>query len=174
MHKRIIITGAPGTGKTSLIGALKQSGFHCHDEISRKIITEQQKQKTDKTPWGDLMGFVDLVYHQTMEELNTPINQNIFVDRGLPDTIAYLKANSSLIPEYLLSFPYKTHYASTVFLAPFWKEIYVNDPQRPQSNNEAIKIHKSLLKVYEELNFKIEILPKATLTKRVDFIRSII
>ncbi len=174
MNKRYIITGAPGTGKTSLITKLQKNGYPCYEEISRKIIKEQQQIGKNKTPWGDLSGFVDLVYQQTIRELQNPIDQYTFVDRGLPDTIAYLKSKPCAIPQYLLNFPFKTYYASTVFLAPPWEEIYINDPQRPQSNKESIQIHKHLIETYEELNFKVEILPKTTLIKRVDFIQSII
>ncbi|WP_271769412.1 AAA family ATPase [Aquimarina algiphila] len=174
MNRRYIITGAPGTGKTSLINELQKNGYLCYEEISRKIIKEQQQIGKNKTPWGDLSGFVDLVYQQTIKELQNPVNQTTFVDRGLPDTIAYLKTKLCSTPQYLLDFPYTTYYASTVFLAPPWGEIYINDPQRPQSREESIQIHKHLIEIYEELHFNIEILPKTTLTQRVDFIRSII
>ncbi|MCD8445075.1 AAA family ATPase, partial [Tenacibaculum finnmarkense] len=40
-QKKYIITGAPGTGKTTLINLLKNS-FSCMDEVSRKVITEEQ------------------------------------------------------------------------------------------------------------------------------------
>jgi predicted ATPase len=174
MPKRYIITGAPGTGKTSLIQALQANGYQCFSEISRKIILEQQQIKSNKTPWGNLPCFANLVYQQTIKELQLPIEKNTFVDRGLLDIIAYLKAKSHPIPEYLLDFPFKTHYASTVFLMPLWEEIYINDPQRPQSFPEAQCIHKHLIEVYQNFNFTIVVLPKTTLTKRVDFIRSVI
>lgn len=174
MNKRYIITGAPGTGKTSLINALKQQGHSCYDEVSRKIIIKQQKIGNDKTPWGDLSGFVNLVYQQTIKELNIPVKQNTFVDRGLPDSIAYLRARSYKVPEYLVRFPFETYYESTIFLAPPWEEIYANDPQRPQSSQEAFRIHKYLVEVYQSLHFSIKILPKEMIEKRIDFIQSII
>ena len=40
MLKRIVITGAPGSGKTSLIKSLKLDGYTCIDEFSRKIFKE--------------------------------------------------------------------------------------------------------------------------------------
>ncbi len=174
MRKRYIITGAPSTGKTSLIHALQKNGYSCFEEISRKIIIHQQKIKSNKTPWEDLRGFADLVHQQTIKELESIILENAFVDRGLPDIIAYLKTKSHSIPEDISKFPFKRYYSSTVFLLPLWKDIYINDPQRPQSYTEAEDIHYYLTEVYQNLGFTIKIVPKTTLTKRVDFIRSII
>ena len=38
MIKRIIITGGPCSGKTSIIDSLKDNGYKCFNEISREII----------------------------------------------------------------------------------------------------------------------------------------
>ncbi len=170
MNKRYIITGAPGTGKTSVLNALRKRGYLCYDEISRKVIIKQQQLGTHKTPWGDLSGFVDLVYEHTLIALQCPIESDAFVDRGVPDCIAYLREKSCEVPEYLFTFPFKQYYAATVFLTPPWEEIYSNDPQRLQSYQEAVRIHEQLIQVYQNLNFKIEILPKATVVERVDCI----
>ncbi|WP_103071735.1 AAA family ATPase [Aquimarina sediminis] len=174
MHKRYIITGAPGTGKTSLINALQENNYLCFAEVSRKIIIEQQQKKSNKTPWADLSGFAHLVYLHTIEELQLPVEKNSFSDRGLPDIMAYLKSKDYVIPKHLLDFSYKKYYAPTVFLLPPWKEIYTTDPQRLQSYPEAVHIHQYLTEVYESLNFSIELLPKTTLEERVDFIKSFI
>ncbi|MFG6023775.1 ATP-binding protein, partial [Salmonella enterica subsp. enterica serovar Montevideo] len=38
MNSRIIITGGPSAGKTTLITALEKSGFHCQPESGRAVI----------------------------------------------------------------------------------------------------------------------------------------
>ena len=35
---KIVISGGPGGGKTTIINALKQLGYFCYDEISRDLI----------------------------------------------------------------------------------------------------------------------------------------
>ncbi|QKX07074.1 AAA family ATPase [Aquimarina sp. TRL1] len=174
MSKRYIITGAPGTGKSSLLLQLQKEGIHCFSELSRKVIQHQQKLKGNKTPWGDILGFAELIYQKTIEELKSPVNEISFVDRGLADMTAYLTSQSYFIPGYLQHFPYKKYYKNTVFLLPPWKEIYVNDPQRPQTFKEAMRIHEHLIKTYKNLSFNIETLPKTTLTKRKEIILSLI
>ena len=41
--KKIAITGGPGTGKTSIITLLQDSGFICYDEISRQVTLQARK-----------------------------------------------------------------------------------------------------------------------------------
>ena len=41
-----VITGGPGTGKTSLIEELKIVGYQTVKEVARDIIKEQQQQET--------------------------------------------------------------------------------------------------------------------------------
>ncbi len=48
MNKKIIITGGPGTGKTSLIEELKRKNFNCFNEISRGITLKYRKKGIDQ------------------------------------------------------------------------------------------------------------------------------
>ncbi|CAL2095743.1 AAA_28 domain-containing protein [Tenacibaculum sp. 190524A02b] len=172
--KRYIITGAPSTGKTSLINALQKEGHLTFEEVSRRIILEEQKRKGTKTPWEDVVGFTQLVYQKTIEELNTPIANYAFVDRGLPDNIAYLALKKHPITKELLDFKYTKHYHTTVFVLPIWEEIYVQDAQRLQSFEEATKIHHLLISTYQKLGFTTVLLPKNTIESRVQSIAKII
>ena len=40
--KRIVISGGPSSGKTTLINELKKLGHNCFDEVSREIIESQK------------------------------------------------------------------------------------------------------------------------------------
>ena len=42
--KKIVITGGPGTGKTSIINDLKNRGYTCLDEISRQITLDAREK----------------------------------------------------------------------------------------------------------------------------------
>ena len=41
-HK-IVLIGGPSTGKTTILKALKEKGFHCFEEVSREITSNAQK-----------------------------------------------------------------------------------------------------------------------------------
>ncbi|OEJ99136.1 hypothetical protein A8C32_08145 [Flavivirga aquatica] len=164
--KRYIITGAPGTGKTTLINALRKKGFTCFEEVSRRIIKQQQAINGTKTPWQDVNGFTQLVYNTTTKELNTSTNTITFVDRSLADNIAYLQLKNCAINEELATFNYHKHYHNIVFFLPIWKAIYVQDNQRIQSFEDAKKLDLLLYKTYQELGFKIIVLDKDTVSNR--------
>jgi predicted ATPase len=42
--QKIALIGGPGTGKTTLINALKTKGYNCMEEISRQITLEAQEK----------------------------------------------------------------------------------------------------------------------------------
>ncbi|CAM1374686.1 AAA family ATPase [Tenacibaculum xiamenense] len=170
--KRYIITGAPGTGKTTLINALNKKGYTTFEEVSRRIIVSEQQNNGTKTPWQDVEAFTDAVYLQTIKELNARIQTPAFVDRGLADNIAYLKLRELPISEKFLNFDYKNAYQTTVFLLPLWKDIYVQDEQRLQSFEEAEKLQLLLIQSYENLGFSLKRLPKQTVEERIMFIEN--
>ncbi|MDZ7846617.1 MAG: AAA family ATPase [Owenweeksia sp.] len=57
--KRVIITGGPGTGKTSVLSILSQLGYPTHEEISRKVIREELQKTVRSYPGGIHRGSVN-------------------------------------------------------------------------------------------------------------------
>ncbi len=60
MSQRYVITGAPGTGKTAIINALKERGYSCVEENSREIIAEQIINGGEILPWKNQIAFENL------------------------------------------------------------------------------------------------------------------
>ena len=166
---RYIITGGPGSGKSSLLKALinhKHQGF---EEISRVIIREQHKLGGNRVPWLNLAGFANLCYERMSTQL-TQCNSacTCFYDRGLPDIIAYMRRGGLEVPAKY--FEKAKSYNNTVFIAPPWKEIFINDSERPESYEDAVEIFRFLKSTYQELGFNIVELPKLSINERVTFI----
>ncbi|MEM0933559.1 MAG: AAA family ATPase [Bacteroidota bacterium] len=166
--KKYIITGAPGTGKTTLVNALAEN-YPCVHEVSRKVIVNEQEKGRTGTPWQDMNRFAELVYKASIVELEAN-PQALFIDRSILDLTAYLQVEAKPIPLSISSFPYHDRFHRKVFFAPTWRSIYQKDEQRLQSFEHCLELERVLKVRYIESGFDIVILPKDTVPIRVNFV----
>lgn len=167
-----IITGAPGTGKTSLINELKTRGYIGLEEVPRKLLKDKVAEKLGISPFENLKEFAELVFDKMYEQvISIPVNDHVyFLDRGLPDVFGYLQNSNIQIPEEYYTKLKMCTFNKLVFVCSPWKDIYINDPERPYLFDETIELHKQLVLIYEQFDFEIVELPKGSLTLRADFI----
>ncbi|NOQ26050.1 MAG: AAA family ATPase [Bacteroidales bacterium] len=170
--KRYIITGAPGTGKSSVLNELMKKGYACFSEVSREIIKKQQELGGDLLPWRNLKDFAEECYNKMLTDCENAQKGINFFDRGIPDIIAYLKRRNLEISTFY--FKKLDCYEVHVFFCPVWSEIFVNDPQRAESFNEALILEKHLLETYQSLGFKIYKMPFVNVNQRIIKIENII
>ena len=167
--KKYIISGPPGSGKSTLINALEESGFKCLKEVSRDIIKAEQKAKNNGMPWGNIERFTQLVFEETKQRLQKE-PESVFCDRSLIDNIAYLKHANKKVEKELKNFNFNKYYHKTIFFTAPWLEIYEQDQQRPQLFEEQMKLSEILIETYQKYDFKIMNLPFGSVNSRVNFI----
>ena len=167
--KKYILSGAPGSGKSTLIDAIATQGIPVMREVSRSVIIQEQAQQQDGMPWKDVERFSELVFQQTVAMLEAD-NEALLCDRSLIDNIAYLQHAQKPIPQKLAAFSFDQFYHQTVFFTLPWKEIYTTDPQRPESFEEQCALSQSLQKAYLQYGFELIQVPFQGITERVDFI----
>lgn len=170
MH-RFLISGGPGSGKSTLIQALQQMHCCCVEEASRKIIREEVAKHSNCLPWVNLSCFASKVLDQMIcDYKKTEKNKITFFDRGIPDIIAYLKVGNEEVAESYALAMAQYPYASPVFLAPPWEAIYVNDSERWQSYEEAVVLHGLIKETYLSQGYHIIELPKVSVQERIHFL----
>ncbi|MDG2053048.1 MAG: ATP-binding protein [Flavobacteriaceae bacterium] len=173
MPNKIVITGGPGSGKTTLISFLSENGFQCQHEISRDVILEAQKEGINQLFLTDPILFSKKLLEgrlKQFEDIHHFENAPIFYDRGLPDITAYMDFTKMNYLDDFEKVCYNNHYDS-VFLLPPWKEIYKQDNERYESFKEAEKIHHCILKSYEKYGYEVIEVPFGTLASRMEFIK---
>ena len=169
---KIVITGGPGTGKTSIIKSLKKKGFNIYPEVSREIINEYRKLGHKQLFLSDPIKFSKILMEKRIVQYQNSIENNnkfYFFDRGIPDILAYLnfkkvKFNSSLLTEI------KNYSYDLVFFCEPWKQIFVNDPERYEKYSELLLINEELKKIYYDLDYKPIKLPENSVEERVNYI----
>lgn len=172
--KKFVITGAPGTGKTSILNHLKTKGYNCIDEISREIINEQIAIDGEILPWKNLSAFSERVFKLRESQFINSKNTLSFFDRGIVDIDAYMKVDNLEIPKHIEDSIKKNRYNTEVFYTPIWEEIYINDEERKESINHAKLIEHEILSSYTFYDYQLIKVPKGTVEERANFILSYI
>lgn len=166
--RRIIITGGPGAGKSSLLEALRLKGYACQEEAARRVI--QQYYSQNCTPWGDRQSFISQVSAQIEKDLQESLNGLTFFDRGMPDCIAYAREANLPVPESLQQFDFFAYYHRQVFILPPWSQIYRKEPARQQEFSEAVLLYHSIVSTYQACGFRLTEVPQLPLEERVGFV----
>ena len=134
-----VITGGPGTGKSSLIDALAARGYRTMPEAGRAIIRDQVAIGGSALPWADRALFAELMLGWEMrshrEALASP--SPVLMDRGIPDVVGYLTLCGLPVPDHVERAAKVHAYNRRVFLAPYWDAIFTQDAERKQDRAEA-------------------------------------
>jgi len=168
-----IVTGGPGAGKTTLIGALAHAGFTVAPEAGRQVILDQQAAGGTALPWLDRMAFAqamlahDIDSYARLKSAPGPV----FCDRGIPDVAGYLRLEGQPVPDALWQAAREHRYQPRVFVCPPWRAIYAPDSERRQTWAVAERTYEAMVQVYTELGYTLVEVPRAPLDTRVKFVK---
>lgn len=171
-EKYIIVTGAPGTGKSSLLRLIEDEGFKVIEEPAREILSEQREIDGNGIPELNTELFRDLILSRSISKYLSTFDTEkyTFFDRGVLDTAAYSDLfNLSSDIDVNAAKRYKAN--NNVFIAPPWKEIFVNDRERKMSFEATFYFNESLKNYYFKLGYNLIELPLSDVRTRVEFIK---
>lgn len=88
-----VITGAPCSGKTSVVKELERRGYQVVHESARAYIDQQLAagKRLDQIKADERTFENHILNAKRAIESTLPPEETIFFDRGLPDSIAYFK-----------------------------------------------------------------------------------
>lgn len=174
--KKIIITGGPGTGKTSIINELLRRDFVCLEEVSRQVILDAQKKGIEQLFLTNPLLFSDKLLEGRKKQFHKALSNDrefTFLDRGIPDIVAYMDFLGTSYPERFIEACKKHTYEHVFILAP-WQQIYVSDNERYENFDQALQIHDHLVNTYSRYGYDLHDVPFDSIEKRTDFILNIV
>ena len=170
--KKILITGGPGSGKTSLIDELKNKKFNCEKEIVRSLTLEGKKDGNDQLFLKEPLNFSKTLLDLRISQFDKKQVKSItFYDRGVQDALAYLNFLKAKYDNDFIKKCVRIKY-DMVFILPPWKEIYKQDKCRYETFEESIKIYEEIIKIYHFFKMKTIILEKDSVNNRIKKILS--
>lgn len=173
-HKEIrtnwnVITGGPCTGKTTVIEILSRRGYkttieHARHYIDTQKITGRSVEEIRGNKGEFQLGVLNM---QIEEEAKLDVNEQVFLDRALPDAMAYYQFLGIEYDERLMAQCNKYCYHKVFILD---RLPLTNDYARVEVEEEQIRIHNLIIKVYESFPCPIVHVPVLPAEERVDFI----
>ena len=163
-----VITGAPSSGKTTVINMLEGQGFKVIHEVARQFITEKLEQgiTIDEIRDNRVSFQRELLQAKQNIENSLQPQTKMFLDRALPDSLTYYRLNG-LDPNDILAHCLQYQYAKVFFLE---KLPFQEDDVRTENEESANYLNQWLKHDYESLGYQVINVPVMQPSERVRFI----
>lgn len=167
-----VVTGGPGSGKSSLIEAMARRGVRTMPEAGRAIIRDQVRIGGSALPWADRALFAELMLGWELRSWHEAAAGAgpVLMDRGIPDVVGYLTLCGLPVPAHVEAAARLHRYNGRVFLAPYWDAIFTQDAERRQDRQEAEATGRVMAETYARLGYRMVELPLLGIEERADFI----
>lgn len=161
----VVVTGGPGTGKTTVLDHLEQAGWPVMAESARAVLRARQETPTPER-------FAHLMLRQDREQhrvASRSAASAVFFDRGIGDIVGHLRLHGRTIPQEIRDATRSLRYDHVV-AAPPWLGIYTADTERTQTFDDAVESYRAVRSAYEELGYRPLVLPRTDVVTRAQFL----
>ena len=171
MRRLHVITGAPGTGKTSILEALADE-FTVVAEPARRVLAAW---RADGNPLPARMDAGLMVRRMTELAIDDHAkarseNGTVLFDRGVVDSVAYAR-HLGLDPEAAARVAADHRYDRRVLLTTPWRSIYTTDEERTMEFEDVEQFHRAVVDSYTEAGYELIPVPTGPLQERVAFVK---
>jgi predicted ATPase len=170
VSRQVVISGCSGGGKSTLVRALADRGHGAVDEPGRRIVREELAGDGAALPWIDGVAFARRAVAHALADraaVGEPASW-VFFDRSLIDAAAALERITG--EPALEALAARHRYHRRVFFTPPWPEIFVADHERRHGFETACVEYDHLCKVFPALGYEIVVLPKVSISERVEIV----
>ena len=164
-----VITGAPCAGKTSAINGLERMGYPVVHEVARWYMDKELSQgRSLEEIRADMPAFQRHILYKKIEiEISLPKETIHFLDRAIPDSVAYYTAHN-LNPAEPLRLSKAYHRYRMIFL--FDRFEFKKDITRTENDPFAARVDRLIEECYHRLGYAVVRVPVLSTEERIDFI----
>lgn len=164
-----VVTGGPCSGKTTLLEELERRGYRVEYEAARLYIEEElDKGHTLAEIRADEKAFQEKVLTRKMTvEQALPRNEIVFLDRGMPDTEAYLESIGIVGHAATQQACAQARYR-TIFLLDMLP--YTSDHARTEDEAGAQRLHALLEETYRRRGYEPVSVPALPVSERAGYL----
>lgn len=170
VNPRYILSGGPGTGKTTTLRVLESRGLTCCSDVARGII--QSRLQAGLSPRPDPPEFALSLLQASIHQYDKAINHGspMFFDFSIVESLMMMKEcellTDSEVEDQLRTRPYN----HTVFFFPPWEAIFIQDSERDQTFHDSVRISNNIRDGYASLGFTLVTLPLSSPEERANLI----
>jgi predicted ATPase len=167
---RVVLTGGPGAGKTTVLAELARRGFTVLPDSARAVIAERQAAGLPPRPAPE--AFARLVLERDIAQYTASAASAAgvrFFDRCALEPLGML-AGLQVLQDADQALLQSLRFHPAVFLCPPWRAIYVTDAQRDHDFAHAERVAAKCARWYAQCGYTIATVPCTTVTARADFI----
>lgn len=164
-----MITGGPSSGKTTTVNILKSRGYKTTIEDARHYIDLQRitGRKIEDIRRNKAVFQRTVVDLQVQQEASLDPNELVFLDRAIPDSLAYYRFTGLEPTEKLLA----------AVAACSYKKVFImdllpldHDYARTEDDLDQLQINELITEVYESMPAPVVRVPVLAAEARADFI----
>jgi predicted ATPase len=169
-----ILTGAPGSGKSTILDALG-GDIRVMGEPAREVLAEQRAVDGDGTHDRDRSLFVALLLQRSVDKYEAAQHEErrVMFDRGVPDCITYATL-MDVDPTPSLEAAVAHRYQRDVLILEPWEQIYDTDEERTMSFEQTHPFHDALVDAYTRTGYSLVVVPTGSIGDRAAFVRGVI
>lgn len=163
------ISGVASSGKTTIINLLEKKGYKVLHETATEFVklqiskgyTVHQLRKSEEN-FQNIIFELKVFYESLLDS-----NELTFIDRGLPDTVAFYKQYGIPMSDRVQKLLNEASYKK-VFV--FERLPLVKEDFRPEPEEELASMDRYNEKAYRDLGHKVEKVPVMSIEDRLEFV----
>ena len=170
--KMVVITGGPGTGKTSVIHLLRRK-YPAMKESARLVLARNSLFRNKNAREAKGKAFQEAIWELEVKHYASALSIHayyVFFDRGFFDGFAYSTLDRIVHLEDRIAQGHHIVYDAVFILDPLPRRFYEKDKKRAESYEEALRIHSLIAVMYRRYGYRPIRVPFSTAKKRAAFI----